>query len=137
MIQYKKAQTSIIDFLIATIIFTILIGISILTLYNYNNKVIEDISYEDIQVKAIQITDSLIKNEGNPTRWEDNISSALVIGLAENDRIIKKEKLDAFADINHSYGVKLLNTGEYNYYFKLKSTVGGLSPINTTNKIIF
>jgi len=110
MIQHKKGQTIIIDLFIAISIFVLLIGAT------------------DLQVKAFQVTDLLVKSTGNPGAWENNISSAAVIGLAESDRVLDRNKVEAFANISHNEGVKLLNLGDYNYYFEIKDVNGGNLP---------
>ena len=130
MIQslHKKAQMSMVDLFMAISIFIILISAIALLWYNYKVKLAGDFAYEDLQVKAFQVSDLLVKSPGNPSKWEDNISSLGVIGLAESDRVLSKEKVEAFENISHSLGVKTLNLGEYNYYFELDSANGGLHP---------
>ena len=130
MIQslHKKAQMSMVDLFMAISIFIILIIAIALLWYNYKVKLAEDFAYEDLQVKAFQVSDLLVKSPGKPSKWEDNISSLGVIGLAESDRVLSKEKVEAFENISHNLGVKTLNLGGYNYYFELGSANGGLQP---------
>ena len=128
MIQHKKGQTIIIDLFIAISIFVLLIGATALIWHNYRAKLANDFIYEDLHVKAFQVTDLLVKSTGNPGAWENNISSAAVIGLAESDRVLDRNKVEAFANISHNEGVKLLNLGDYNYYFEIKDVNGGNLP---------
>jgi len=79
-----------------------------------------------MQLKALQISDTLVKNPGTPTAWEVNPTEVEVIGLAHKDRILLKEKVDEFAilNIDEIRGLFMINYYDYNFYFKLEDSEG-------------
>src|SRR3989344_8213091 len=105
----KKAQLFTTDLFIALSIFIILIGIVFLTWARYNAKLNEDINFEDMQIKAFQITDLLTKTEGYPSAWEKNISSLEVIGLMESERNLSLAKTQNFTSLDYNLTRQLFN----------------------------
>ena len=120
----KKAQLFTTDLFIALSIFIILIGIVFLTWARYNAKLNEDINFEDMQIKAFQITDLLTKTEGYPIAWEKNISSLEVIGLMESERNLSLAKVQNFTSLDYNLTRQLFNIELYDFYFTIKSING-------------
>jgi len=126
----KKGQTSMIDMLIASFLFIGLVTLIMVTWTNYNNRLNERLVYDQIQIKAFQVSDLLVKSPGSPTNWEENISSLKVIGLADTDRILSRNKINAFANnLTNETIKKTLNLEDYNFYFLLNDTTFGIPPV--------
>lgn len=92
----RKAQTAIIDLFIALSIFILLVMIIVYLWNDYNTRINEDVEYEKMQLKAYQVTNQLVKTQGNPFSWEKNPNNFKEIGLVTFDRNISAEKLEAF-----------------------------------------
>ena len=121
----KKGQINVTDLFIAVFIFCILITAAMLAWNKYNEKIIERTEYYNMMTKTFQISNTLVKTPGYPTGWTaDNVK---IIGLASEDRILSKEKVDTFTtlDINKTKGV--FQTYGYNFYFTLKTNTGNIT----------
>lgn len=115
-LKSKKAQASSLDLFIAASIFMIIMTLTILTYSNYSKQVEDNSEYEDMFLKALELSDAFVKTAGIPTNW--NKSNVIVFGFAEEDRKISKEKAQRFCSfpMNDSRKVMSLN---YQFYFNL------------------
>ena len=68
----KKSQMATTDLFIALFAATILIIIIIFAWNNYALILNEDVNYKEMQIKAFQTADLLIKSKGVPVNWEEN-----------------------------------------------------------------
>lgn len=117
----KKAQIVTTDLFIAVVIFTILMSIIVVSWGRYTTKLDDKLNYEEMQIRAFQISNLLVKSNGNPSNWENggNIES---LGLAARDRILSSSKVDAFVNLSYGNITKLLGIRNYDFYFKLKDS---------------
>ncbi|MBI4448044.1 hypothetical protein HY643_03620 [Candidatus Woesearchaeota archaeon] len=123
----SKAQIGILDLIIAAVLF---MAVAIPSVYFWNltrDRLITGMDYSEMQVKAFQLSDLLIKSEGKPTKWENTINETLALGLAESDRAISPQKLSALNATSYNTTRKLLNVGIYS--FKIRLTNPGNEPI--------
>lgn len=122
--------------------FIILITIITLTWNLYNIRLTSRFDYDEMMLKGFQVSDLLVKSKGVPADWQNNynittprplppnpadILPPQIIGLADNERILSPEKIDAFKDISdaHPQIVKdALKINLYNYYFVIRNQTG-------------
>ena len=83
----KKGQTIMIDLMIAIVVFVIAVFF-LFNMYEDNKKnIIEQQTMVDLQEKASQVSDVLVRSGGIPENWETlSLSDVNVIGLAKKDR---------------------------------------------------
>ena len=115
----KKAQIVTTDLFIAIVIFTIIMSIIIISWGRYTAKLDDRLNYDEMQSRAFQISNLLVKSQGSPSNWE-NGGNAESLGLASRDRILSSSKVDAFANLSYGNITKLLGIRNYDFYFKLK-----------------
>ena len=120
----SKAQLSTTDFFIGISIFIILIVILTLLLNKYPLILNQEQDKNEMLITAFQISDSIIKTAGIPSKWEEN-NNLKVIGLADNDRSLDENKVINFTSLDYSTVKNLIN---YDFYFRILY-------INNTNTI--
>ena len=107
------------DLFIALSLFLVVIVFTVLLFNNYSVHLNEEIETNDMLITAFQISDVLVSNSGYPSKWEENISNTKNIGLATKDRIISKDKLNNFTNLDYDTSRGLLKL-YYNFYINLK-----------------
>ncbi len=125
----RKGQVAIIDLFIAIAVFIILITITTLTWDLYNIRLDIRIDYDDMMIRAFQISDSLVKSSGYPGDWEKT-SNPSIIGLAEADRVLSKDKVSKFTSLNYNNVKDKMKINLYDYYFLIRNAGG--DPIITS-----
>ena len=146
MSNVSKAQLSVTDFSIALTIFTILIIAILITLNKYPLRINLEQSKNEMLINVFLVTDSLIKNPGSPSSWENNVNSLRVIGLADSNRILSVNKVNSF--INLSYNTAKNFIGFYDFYFRILNynntaivdfglPFNGTSSISTRRHVIY
>ncbi len=137
----KRGQIAIMDLFLAVAIFTIIIVI-VGIVWNTQTKRFEgSIAQNNMQIKAFQATDLLVKNAGVKTEWEENLTVLEILGLSTNDRTISEAKVSNFTSLNYDLVRQLLNIQDYEFYFRLLDDEGvlimssGKTPIATTVSI--
>ncbi|MBD3312780.1 hypothetical protein GF352_04995, partial [archaeon] len=132
----RRAQGATIDFIVAFLIF---ITIFVVNYYSWNSVEVKIINTEDehyFKTSVYQAVEDLIKNKGEPANWQDNTSSIISIGLAEEENVLSNEKLTALN--NTSLQDLVLSTGDYQIIIKNKtSTVyqTGGSPVGRITRV--
>ena len=122
----SKAQLAATDFFIGITIFIILIVALTLLLNKYPLMLNQEQDRNEMLTTAYQISDSITKTPGVPSKWEDNASSLKVIGLADSDRTLDKNKVINFTGLDYNNVKDLVN---YDFYFRILY-------INNTDTII-
>ena len=115
----SKGQIIMNDLFIALSLFLVVIVFTVLLFNNYSVHLNEEIETNDMLITAFQISDVLVSNSGYPSKWEENISSTKNIGLATKDRIISKDKLNNFTNLDYDTSRGLLKL-YYDFYINLK-----------------
>ena len=112
--SHKKSQIVMTDLVVAVFIFLFLV-LLVFSMWSFQNMRLQDnLNFEDMQVKAFQISNILVKSKGTPTDWENNYTTAEMVGLAEQDRILSKVKVTNFTKMPYSNVSTLLKLGKYN-----------------------
>ncbi|MEK6903061.1 MAG: hypothetical protein AABW64_00245 [Nanoarchaeota archaeon] len=131
----RRGQAAVTDLFISISVFIILITIITLTWNLYNIRLQNRFDYDDMMIKAFQVTDSLVKGRGVPTDWETQnpVTNVQVLGLSENERFLSEQKVKIFAKDPKIYSAALLSDAVlkstlkinlYNYYFVLRHLNG-------------
>lgn len=113
----SKGQVITMDFFFATLIFFVLIIITVVALYVYPIRLTETQIRNEMLTNAFQISDTFIKTPGIPSSWENNYSSIKIIGLADSDRILSEKKVNQFVNLNYNYSLNLISF--YDFYFRI------------------
>lgn len=126
----KKSQTVMIDLFIAFFIFMFMTGAMGVVWNLYTIRLMQHISVQDRWIKAFQITDIMVRTPGIPSNWEkyydpideygidpNNIS---IIGLAGDDRVLTRKKLNAFYNLTPGNVSELFNIEMYAYNMTIK-----------------
>ena len=121
-LQSRKAQIAVTDFFIALFILGILVSFIILSWNTQELRFNEALEYEDMMVKAFQVSDVLVGTQGYPLNW--NSTNVDVIGLAESDRIISNDKLTRFSNITDAGVKSAFSLAPYNFEFVLEKADG-------------
>ncbi|MDP1694982.1 MAG: hypothetical protein Q8L34_05580 [Candidatus Woesearchaeota archaeon] len=129
MLSKRNGQAAVTDLFIAISVFIILITITTLTWNLYNIRLTSRFDYDDMMLRGFQVSDLLVKSKGIPPDWHINYNTALpqVIGLADNERVLSPEKVDAFKALSDSDPAAIknaLNINLYNYYFVIRNQTG-------------
>jgi hypothetical protein len=131
----KKAQIIVYDFMAGFVIFTVLIVITSMFWFRAMGQVESDRELDLKLNTARQISQILAKTQGNPLRWEvDYVENCIArdcaIGLAIDDNVLSKQKIDAFIELSTGDGYnrtrELLNIGKYDFYFQYRTIEGSL-----------
>lgn len=115
----SKGQIIMNDLFIALSLFLVVIVFTVLLFNNYSVHLNEEIENNDMLITAFQISDVLVSNSGYPSRWEENITSIKNIGLVTKDRIISKDKLNNFTNLDYDTSKGLLKL-YYDFYISLR-----------------
>lgn len=117
----KKAQIATIDAIFASTIFIILIIIAFYNWNSYSLRNYESSTFNELELLTIQLADLMIKTPGSPNNWETNLSrSPSIIGLAEFDRVLSKNKLTSFQNMSYNSTKTIMNIDRYEYYLLIK-----------------
>jgi len=133
----RRAQASIIDFIIAFVVF---VSIFIIDYYSWNSITVKIQNNEGshyFKTSISQAVDALLKTGGEPANWETG--SPTITGLAISDNYLSNTKLKALNDSDYQL-IKdsVLSTGDYEITISNKSGVvyqTGLSPSGTIIRI--
>src|SRR3989344_3907752 len=141
MSSQTKGQAAVTDLFIAISVFIILITITTLTWNLYNIRLTSRFDYDDMMLRGFQVSDLLVKSKGIPPDWHisynttypnprgsnADIKPLQLIGLADNERVLSPQRVDAFKDIsdaNPQIVKDALNINLFNYYFVIRNQTG-------------
>lgn len=115
-----KGQVNSLDLLISIAIFVFLLVFLVMfwfvTTMNIENKIKEN----RLESTAIYISDTLMKTQGYPTNWEENLSTVHSLGLATySQNVLDSDKIANFTNLSYSTSKELLGV-EYEYYFYIE-----------------
>ncbi len=131
-----KAQIISMDMLIALSIAVILLGFLINT---FNSKIVNydnEIEYEDMQIKAMVISELLVKYPGYPSSW--NSSNVNTLGLVDSTNAIGLAKWNNFSAMEYNETLDLLNVAPYDFFIKIQyfnGTIIDTYGVNGNNKM--
>ncbi|HEX55525.1 MAG: hypothetical protein DRO94_04810 [Candidatus Altiarchaeales archaeon] len=147
----RKAQTFSSEFILAYIIF-LLVLTAILFLWDTTNRsIITSERLYDMENSAINAVEKLIRTPGMPNDWFSTSSTddIISIGLANKSRILDERKVLKFIELmstsgsslcptgiigsnNYNCSRYLLGLGKYEFYFELMDINGTVLNLNGT-----
>jgi len=124
-----KGQIWSMDFIVSIMIF-FLVFFLVIFVWNYTNtQTSETLELKNMQLAALQVSDSIIRQPGIPYDWtSDDVTS---IGLANEENNLNVTKVIRLVDNLTYLQSRALLTGKYNYYFELLDVDGN----NITERI--
>ena len=118
----KRAQLSAID-LFAGATLVVFALILVLFLWNqYHLQIQNTIGYNGMVLKAITITDVLVKNEGSPQNWD--ATTVEIIGLASSDHILSPLKVSLLDSLTNTKISDTFKLSTLNFRLVLKDSEG-------------
>jgi len=129
----EKGQGIALDLLFAILVFLLVLNAS-LSLIDSGNKSVSDKGIlNQLNARALQTVDMLVRTDGEPNNWElESISNVEAIGLAKRDRALDIDKVERLADPSTGwasvYGsddynrTKALLLIGYDYYFRISDS---------------
>ena len=142
--MYSRGQATLIDILFGSFIF-ILLFTAMISFFseNYSNTQTQQLQ-TDLESKAFEVTDQLIRFEGLPANWETNstINDVNLFGIASRDRVIdenKLSKLSSFAIADYNKVKQKLNIGQYDFILDLTGTDSisiGINPASNATIVV-
>ena len=156
----KKGQVFSGEFIIAYMIFIVVLSM-VIYLWNSTTRGVLDSDIQfSLNEKATDAAEQIIRTPGSPNNWYENLSNIYSVGLANESRILLRDKVLSFTEListsNNSYCEgdpnyechrNLLGLSNYEFFFNItymnKSTVminetmifGGRPAVNETRKV--
>jgi len=121
----RKAQLWSLDFVMSLLIFLSAMLAVMFAWSNISMNAAETRQLKELQLKALTLSDSLIRTGGLPEDW--NEGDVVVIGLAQEENVLHATKVDRFFNLSDSdYGRArgLLNMGLYDFLFEISDMNG-------------
>ncbi len=118
-----RGQIWSLDFSVSIVIFLIvLIPFMLIWGYMYAENE-EKRMFDDMETRAMSISDSLVRLGGVPDDW--NATSVEVIGLASEENVLDPGKVSSFDSMNYSH-VREVMTKRYDYYLRISDINGSV-----------
>jgi hypothetical protein len=111
-----------LDLMLSAAVFLILIVFAAGIWLQVNSSAQTNAVYQNLERKALLISDLLVESQGVPNGWESNASAVQVIGLASTDHELDAEKVASFkaiADSNYETAKQILGIEGDDFYFKI------------------
>lgn len=129
----KKAQVWSLDFALSLLIFMSAL-FAVVFAWNYiSANTMETQEMHELQLKALTLSDSLIRTKGIPLDW--NESTAQVIGLAAEENVLNVTKVQYFVNMSsddYDSLKGLLDIGFYDFYLEVVDLNGTVYKNTTT-----
>jgi hypothetical protein len=127
----SRGQGIALDFLFAVLVFLLVLN-SVMTIIDSGTQSVSEKNLlNNLNAKASQTMDLLVRTDGNPNDWEKlDLGDVVAIGLAKRDRALDEDKVGRFFELAGSYSssdynaVKSLLLIGYDYYFELEDSEG-------------
>lgn len=138
----KKAQVWSLDFALSLLIFMSAL-FAVVFAWNYiSANTMETQQMHELQLKALTLSDSLIRTNGIPMDW--NESTVEVVGLATDENMLNATKVKYFvnmSDTDYDHLKGLMDIGFYDFYFEIRDlndTVyeNTTTPVSITSPIV-
>jgi len=132
--MFERGQVSTYDFFIAMILFLFLF-LTLNFVWMQNTVSAEENREQgNIQFRALQAIDSMLKTRGWPPNWELDPAGVKTIGLAEEKGKIDSEKLAAFQSMDYTDSKNALGIADLNYFFEFDAN-GTADDFNKGNPV--
>ena len=138
----RKGQIWSMDFTVSLMIFLTAL-FSVMFAWNYISlDTLETQTMKDMQLKALALSDSLIRTPGLPSDWGQG--DVQVVGLAREENVLNATKVDYFVSMSiYDYDRLrgLMDIGFYDFYFEVSDINGAVYqnttiPISNTSVIV-
>ncbi len=116
----KKAQVVLTDLFFATIIFLTLFVAFFITWTRLNARFDDFITFNELELLTIQISDLLTKSPGVPRNWETTPTNIQALGLASQDRVLAGAKINALSNLSYNMTRSLFNVDRFELYILIK-----------------
>ncbi len=130
----SKGQGIALDFLFAVLVFLLVLNASMTIIDSGTKSVSEKNVLNNLNAKAGQTIDLLVRTDGKPNNWETlGLENVVAIGLAKRDRALDEDKVERFFELTGEASdyssadynaVKSLLLIGYDYYFELEDSEG-------------
>lgn len=118
-----RGQIWSLDFSVSIVIFLIVL-IPFMTMWGYMYAENEEKRvFDDMEMRAMSISDSLVRLEGVPKNW--NETNVEVIGLASEENFLDSGKVESFESMSYSR-VRDVMTKRYDYYVRISDINGSV-----------
>lgn len=116
--QKRKSQVLTPDFVMSMILFSIILGLGIM-LWNVScEKLTRYYSTEQMQDKALYVSDILLNTPGVPQNW--NTSNVMMVGLKENNTdVLDLDKIISFRMLGYNESKRYLGVGSYDFFINI------------------
>ena len=92
---------SSVDFIFASLIFLILFTYVVSIYSIHASRYLAEQTRVEMEAKAIEVSELLVKTQGSPYNWENDTSSIAVIGLADQENVISHSKVVSFSSLSY------------------------------------
>jgi hypothetical protein len=137
-----KAQVWSLDFALSLMIFMTAL-FAVIFAWNYiSANTMETQKTHELQLKALSLSDSLIRTAGIPPDWDN--STVQVVGLAAAENVLNETKAEYFvnmSDTNYDRLKGLLDIGFYDFYLEVVDLNGTVyknttTPIDSNSSVV-
>ncbi len=114
----NKGQVWSFDFAVSVVIFFSVV-VMILFSWNYTAaKHTEQVLFNEMESKAVTLSDSLIRTSGFPKEW--NSSDVQIIGLADDENILNETKILQLVSMPYDTIRATMGIMNYNFYLGVR-----------------
>jgi hypothetical protein len=125
----RRGQMWSFDLALSLVIF-FTAAIALLSAWNHMSAGMADTgAIKTAQLRALTISDSLIRTPGIPADW--NETSVEVVGLSLSEGVLDSQKVSMFTSMDHDVARAMIGIAPYDFYFEL-SDINGTVYENTT-----
>ncbi len=112
-----RGQAVVTDVLIAMGLLVVFLAFLLYTLSYYQDKLRQDVSFNDATQKVMQIAEVLVTSPGVPVNWSS--SNVVLPGLVDGERNVSYSKLVNFSVLSDAQIKDAFHIGGYNYSFQM------------------
>jgi hypothetical protein len=117
-LKNKRGQVWTTDFIVGMLLFMLMLFISIRIVFDMYPSADSTIVYRD----AVHLSDNLL-SEGYPANWTGDLTSVVMPGIAENNRI-DNLKLSKFQDLDYYRAKTLMHvTSDYVFFIRNSTNI--------------
>jgi hypothetical protein len=114
----NKAQVWSFDFAVSVVIFFSVV-VMILFSWNYTSaKHTEQVLFNEMESKAVSLSDSLIRTRGFPEEW--NSTNVQIIGLADEENVLNETKILQLVGMPYNTIRATMGIMNYNFYLGIR-----------------